>query len=119
MKSEVFDPGLRDHALVYAFMKEKVVKFKTKVVNFRSCKNLDGQAFKDDLATVPWHIAEVFDDVDDQSEFFSLLLKDFVDELMPWKRMRVRDGDVPYITTEWKEAIRRRTKAKIWFYQTS
>ena len=28
------------HALVYAFMKERVVKFKTKVVNFRSCKNI-------------------------------------------------------------------------------
>ena len=99
-------------------MKERVVKFKTKVVNFTSCKNLDGQAFRDDLATVPRHVAEVFDDVDDQSEFFSLLLKNIVDEHMPWKRMRVRDGDVPYVTTEWKEAIRRRRKALRRFHKT-
>ena len=38
IKSGVFDPGLSDQALVYAFMKElllllRVVKFKTKVVN--------------------------------------------------------------------------------------
>ena len=99
-------------------MKERLVKFKTKVVNFRSCKNLDEQVFRDHLASAPWHVAEVFDDVDDQSEFFSLLLKEVVDEHMPWKRMRVRDGDVPYMTTEWKEAIRRRRKALRRFHKT-
>lgn len=118
IKSGVFDPGLSDHSLVYAFMKEKVVKFKTKVVNFRSCKNLDEQVYRDHLASAPWHVAGVFDDVDDQSEFFSLLLKDIVDEHMPWKRMRVRDGDVPYMTTEWKETIRRRRKALRRFHKT-
>ena len=56
-------------------------------------------------------MAEIFDDVEDQSEFFGLLLKDIVDEHMSCKRMRVRDGDVAYMTTEWKEAIRRRRKA--------
>ena len=82
-----------------------MVKIKTKVVNFSPCKNLDEQVFRDHLASAPWHVAEVFDDVDDQSEFFSPLLKDVVDEHMPWKSMRVRDGDVPYMKTEWKEAI--------------
>ena len=118
IKSGVFDPGLSDHALVYAFMKERVVKFKTKVVNCRSCKNLDEQVFRDHLASAPWHVAEVFDDVDNQSEFFSVLLKDVVDEHMPWKTMRVRDGDVPYMTTEWKEAIKRRRKALRRFHKT-
>ena len=53
-----------------------MVKFKTKVVNFRSCKNLNEQVFRDHLASAPWHVA------DDQSEFFSVLLKDVVDEHM-------------------------------------
>ena len=79
---------------------------------------MDEQVFRDHLASAPWHVAEVFDDVDNQSEFFSLLLKDVVDEHMPWKRMRVRDGDVPYMTTEWKEAIRRRRKALRRFHKT-
>ena len=67
--------------------------------------------FKEHLASAPWHVAEIFDDVEDQSEFFGLLLKDIVDEHMSCKRMRVREGDVAYMTTEWKEAIRRRRKA--------
>lgn len=41
IKSGVFDLGLSDYFLVYVFMKEMVVKFKIKVVNFRLCKNLD------------------------------------------------------------------------------
>lgn len=49
---------------------------------------------------------------------FSLLLKGIVDEHMPCKGMRVRDGDVPYMTTEWKEAIRRRRKALWRFHKT-
>lgn len=47
------------HCVDVAFMKERVVKFKTKVVNFRSCKNLDEQVFRDHLASAPWHVAEV------------------------------------------------------------
>ena len=89
IKSGVFDPGLSDHALFYAFMKKRVVKFKTKVVNFRSCKNLDEQVFRDHLASAPWHVAEVFD-VDDQSEFISLMLKNIVDEHMPWTGFTLR-----------------------------
>ena len=118
IKSGIFDPGLSDHTLVYAFMKDRVVKFKTKVVNYRSCKNLDEQVLRDHLASAPWHVAEVFNDVDNQSEFFSVLLKDVVDEHMPWKRMRVRDADVPYMTTEWKAGIKRRRKALRRFHKT-
>ena len=93
-KSDVFDPGLSDHALIYTFMKERVAKCKSKVINFRSRKNFDQILFKEHLASAPWHVAEIFDDVEDQSEFFGLLLKDIVDEHMSCKRMRVRDGDV-------------------------
>ena len=95
-----------------------MVKIKTKVVNFSPCKNLDEQVFRDHLALALWHVAEVFDDVDDQSEFFSLLLKDVVDGRMQRKKIHVRDGDVPYMTTEWKETIRRRIKALRRFHKT-
>ena len=59
-------------------------------MNFRSCKNLDEQVFRDHLASAPWHVAEVFDDVDDQSEFFttsfpgSLFSASIVVEKRPW-----------------------------------
>ena len=33
-----------------------------------------------------------------------------MDEHMPQKRMTVRETDVPYMTTEWKQAIRNKRK---------
>ena len=118
VKSGVFDPSLSDHTLVNAFMKERVLKSKTKVVTFKSCKNIDKHALKVDIARAPWHVTEVFDDIDDQSEFFSLLLKDIIDEHMPLKKMRVRERDVPYMTSEWKKAIRKRRKALRKYHKT-
>ena len=38
-------------------------------------------------------------------------MKDLLDELTPVKRMRVRDKDVPYMTSEWESAIRAKRKA--------
>ena len=39
------------------------------------------------------------------------LMNDILDELAPVKSMRVRDKDVPYMTSKWKSAIRAKRKA--------
>lgn len=38
-------------------------------------------------------------------------MKNIVDEHLPVKTMRVRDRDVPYMTAQWKSAIRAKRKA--------
>ena len=63
-------------------------------------KNFDEQKFKQHLSSAPWHVSEIFEDRDDQIGFFTDLLIDIVDEHVPRKQMRVRDRDVPYMTTE-------------------
>lgn len=105
------DPGLSDHALVYALLHVKVARFGSKVVRFRSTKNYNEQKFKEHLSVAPWHVGEILDDIDDQAGFLSTLLTEIVNEHMPLKQMRVRDKDVPYMTTEWKESIQARRKA--------
>ena len=67
--------------------------------------------FKQHLSTVPWHIGQLFDEVDDQAHAWNLLMNDILDELAPVKSMRVRDKDVPYMTSKWKSAIRAKRKA--------
>ena len=39
-------------------------------------------------------------------------MKNIVDEHAPVKTMRVRDHDVPYMTTKWKNAISAKRKAE-------
>ena len=59
----------------------------------------------------PWHIVQLFDEVDDHAHTWNLLMSDILDEVAPVKSMRVRDKDVPYMTSKWKSAIRAKRKA--------
>ena len=83
------------------------------VIRFRSYKSFEPDAFKQHLLTVPWHIGQLFDDVDDQAHAWHLLINSILDDLAPVKRMRVRDNDhdVSYMTSKWKRAIRAKRKA--------
>ena len=54
---------------------------------------------------------QLFDEVDDHAHAWNLLMNDILDEVAPVKSMRVRDKDVPYMTSKWKSAIRAKRKA--------
>ena len=104
-------PSLSDHALIYGILKDRVNANKPKIVAFRSYRNFDSEEFKKQLEVAPWHVGEIFDDIDDQVNFHNGLLNNILDEFAPCKRMKVRDKDVPYMTTQWKQAIRAKRKA--------
>ena len=84
-----------------------------KVITFRGYKNFDECHFKESLSMAPWHVGEIFDEIDDQAYYWSTLLRNVVDDQLPLKKMRVRDKDVPYMTTGWKQAIRAKRRATI------
>ena len=107
----MYDPGLSDHPLVYSFMRNKAAKVKPRIIKFRSVKNFDEEKFQEHLKSAPWHVGEVFDSVEDRVGFVSTLLTEIVNDHMPFKQMRVRDQDVPYMNSEWKGAIRARRRA--------
>ena len=73
--------------------------------------NFDSELFKCHLDMAPWHIIQLFDEVDDQVHAWNLIMNDVLNDLAPVKKMRVRDKDVPYLTSEWKSAIRAKQKA--------
>lgn len=104
-------PCLSDHALIYGVLKQKINPNKPKCITFRSYKNFDPDVYKQLLSSAPWHIGQLFDEVDDQVYVWNLLINDILDEVTPVKRMRVRDKDVPFMTPEWKRAIRAKRKA--------
>ena len=111
VQSGIYEPGLSDHPLVYGFMQDTAAKVKPRIIKFRSVKNFDKEKFQEHLNSAPWHVGEVFDSVEDRVGFVSTLLTEIVNDHMPFKQMRVRDQDVPYMNSEWKEAIRARRRA--------
>ena len=106
-----YHPCLSDHDLVYGVLKQKINHNKPKVITFRSYKNFDPEHYKQLLSSAPWHVGQLFDDVDDQVYVWNALMNNILDEVAPVKKMRVRDKDVPYMTSHWKSAIRAKRKA--------
>ncbi|PFX12956.1 putative RNA-directed DNA polymerase from transposon X-element [Stylophora pistillata] len=89
---------------------DKMNHNKPKVITFRSYESFDPEHYKQLLSSAPWHIGQLFDDVDDQARVWNALMNDILDKVAPVKRMRVRDKDVPYMTSHWKSAIRAKRK---------
>ena len=63
-----------------------------------------------DISFAPWHVGEIFDSIDDQYFYWSALLNDVLQEHIPLRKKRVRSKDVPYMTDQWKDAIRKKRK---------
>ena len=107
----VYHPSLSDHALIYGIMKNKSLPQKPKIINFRSFKKFDCDKFKTHLSEVPWHVGDIFDDLDDRVYFWNTMMNSVIDEHLPAKKMRVRAKEVPHMTTNWKNAIRAKRRA--------
>ena len=108
--SGALNPEMSDHHLVYAIMKERVSQHERKVVTFRSTRTLDVEKLNEDLSCAPWNVMDSFDTLDEKYLFWESLLNTIVEKHMPTKRMRFRKVDVPYMTPEWKRAIKMKRK---------
>ena len=62
----------------------------------------------EDLVRAPWIVGETFDAIDDQCDAWKTIFERVLDKHMPEKKMRVRQKDVPYMTDDWKMAIRKK-----------
>lgn len=51
-----------------------------------------------------------FDDIDDKLYAFESLYRDILDEHAPLKHVHFRGNQVPYITEQWRKAIRYRNR---------
>ena len=109
-ENNVYDPGLSDHAMVYAVMRENAIHYPSKVMLFWSFKNVNEEELVRNLSVAPWHVGEIFDSVDDRYFYWSKLANDILDNHVPQERLRVRSRDVEYMTPKWKIAIRMKRK---------
>ncbi|PFX19591.1 hypothetical protein AWC38_SpisGene16000 [Stylophora pistillata] len=108
--SGVLNPEMSDHHLVYGIMKHRVSQHERKVVTFRSTKTLDVEKLNEDLSCAPWNVIDTFNTLDEKYLFWESLFNTIVEKHMPTKRVRFRKVDVPYMTPEWKRAIKMKRK---------
>ena len=91
-------------------MKERNGFYESKVLTVRSYKDLNEKELQMDLGMAPWHVSSIFDSIDDQYSYWHTLLTSIVNDHVPLKKMRVCAMDVPYMTLEWKKAIRKKRR---------
>ena len=60
----------------------------------------------------PFHIIDIFDDVDDMLYAFEQLYTEILNEDAPLKQAVIRRNQVPYITEEWRKEIRYRNNGR-------
>ena len=109
-ESDVYDPELSDHRMVYAVTRENAIHYPSKVISFRSFKNLNEDELLKDLSVAPRQVGNIFYSVDDRYFYWSKLVNDVLDNHAPKKKLRVWSRDVGYMTPEWKKAIRMKRK---------
>ena len=93
---------ISDHSLVSLTLKFKTPRPQSCFVTTRSCKNYDRNSFIKDLTNVPFHIVNIFDDLDDQVHAFNCLYHHVLDAHAPIKQIRVNSRPNPFITLEIK-----------------
>ncbi|KAL9969750.1 hypothetical protein ACROYT_G022005 [Oculina patagonica] len=106
----VYNPEISDHYLIYGQMTEKVCKHKSKTITFRQTKNTDFELLNQELMNAPWQVGDIFASTDDQYDYWKGLFKNVIDQHAPVKRKRVREKDIPYMTENWKRALRTKRK---------
>ena len=102
--SGVVDAHISDHSLTYTILRTTALRLLSHKVQLRSLKNFD-----QDLH-VPFHVMEVFDDIDDKQYVFESLYLDILNEYAPQKQAHIRGNQIPFMNEQWRKAIRHRNK---------
>ena len=102
--------GLSDHNFVYAVRKNKLPRAEARVIEYRSMRQFDLDKFLNDLKTVPWSTAYIYDDVDDLWYHWAKLYNEVLDKHAPIKKKRVRGDQLPWITPQIQREISRRNR---------
>ena len=101
-----FDCGLSDcHNMVCVSTKLHVPPQQKKRVHYRSYKKFNEEKFCNDLASAPFYVSEIFDDMDDSYWFFSSLLSDIITEHAPVKTKILKRTQVPYMNSNLRKTI--------------
>jgi hypothetical protein len=100
------DTGLSDfHNLICTATKFHLPALKPITFKYRSYKNFKNELFLQDLSTIPYHVTEIFDDVDDSYWLWHELTMNVVNEHAPIKVRRIKGHRAPYMNGELRRAI--------------
>ncbi len=101
---------ISDHYLVYGLHSWKTPKMKGRSINFRCLKNIDSDAFTDDLRNAPWQDVFGCYDVDNAWSIWYSIFMSIINHHAPVKTKRIRGASVPWLDSEILKLMRQRDR---------
>ena len=105
--------GMSDwHNLVGCVTKINLPRVAPKTIVYRSYKDFDNDAFTKDMSYAPFHVNEIFDDVNDKYWFVSKLCSDVINKHAPMKKRVLKSSHVPYMNSKLRKQMYKRNNAR-------
>ena len=97
--------GLSDHHnIIGAVTRRFAPSLKPHRIYYRSYKHFCEEKYLHDINCAPFHVADIFDDIDDMAWFHSSLIRTIIDENAPIKSKIVKKKCVPYMNSKLRKA---------------
>ena len=97
--------GISDwHNLISVVIKGAAPPPAKRKIKCRTYKNFDEEAFNDAVGVIPFHVAYVFEDINDIYWAHECLLKDVLDEHAPVRERTVRTKQCPFMNSRLRKA---------------
>ena len=97
--------------MVATSLKESCSVTETKKMTFRS-NNFNEAELNEELSRVPFHVAHIFDDMDDIYWTHETLLRQVVVEHVPSKEKTSKPNSPPYMNSEYRKIIYQTREAR-------
>ena len=108
--TDSIDVHLSDHNMVCTAMKCQIPKASPRFVTYRRMKGIDSKSLQKDLGVVPFHVAHIFDDIDDVYWAWQTMYMDVINEYAPLRKVKVKGNQAPSFSEVLRKAIRKRKR---------
>ena len=109
-ESGVMENHISDHYLIFTVLKLKLPKPQPTFITVRSYKQYDRNTFLEDIAQEQWEHISLVDDVDEQLNQFNSNFLRILDRHAPFKTIKVRYRQSPFVDNEIKELMKKRDR---------
>ncbi len=111
LKSGSLNTGLSDtHHLVYGVLRTGFTKDGPRRVCYRSFKNFNVDNYNADVAQAPFHVMEIFEDIDDFTWFYDKMHRDILDSHAPLKSRIIRPNQPRFMNSALRKAAHRKAQ---------
>ncbi len=111
LKSGFLNTGLSDfHHLVYGVLHTGFPITGPQKVCYRSFKNFNVESYNADVAQAPFHVMEIFEDIDDSTWFYNMMHRDILDSHAPLNSGMIRPNQPTFMNSAIRKAAYRKAQ---------